>query len=583
LWNLRGTGVGGASSLVTALAGITVTPGDTRIERGANLVVLARFGGTPPASAELVLGSTTAVERRLPLTRSLADPVFGGSVPDVADDFTYRIEYAGHRTRDYRVSVFEHPRLERADADLAFPDYTKLPSKRIEDTRRFSAVEGTRLDLALHLNKPVVSATLVGREPGLASLPLAVGTNAAVELRGFTLATRGTYSLQLTDADGRTNKVATLFTFDVLPNRTPELKLTAPRGDLRPSALEEVPFTGTAWDDFGMPAYGLAYTVTGRDTVFLELGTNAPAGDKRSFQHLLRLEDLQVQPDDLVAWYLWADDLGPDGQLRRTMSDLYFGEIRPFDEIFREAANDGGEQQQRDEQGNQQRSPTTRLAELQKQIVNATWKLQRTHPTNSPAYEKDSAVVRDSQSQAREQADSQREEASAPSTQQLWDQVLDPMDTALLRLSEAASNPGKLGAALAAEQAAYQALLRLQARETEVARARQQGGGGGGGAFGGGCSVTLTVLPSYAANSCFHVSPSVMTVTLWSPASTGNVVPSTAAPSVLSSTLSSFGFGPSPCANCTRARRGSSSEIFCCAYCTRGSSFARFASSSSCT
>jgi hypothetical protein len=70
---------------------------------------------------------------------------------------------------------------------------------------------------------------------------------------------------------------------------------------------------------------------------------------------------------------VWADDFGPDGKMRRTFSDIFFAEIRPFEEIFRpdqagSAGNDGGGQQ-----GNR----GTQLAETQKEIIIATWKLQQ--------------------------------------------------------------------------------------------------------------------------------------------------------------------------------------------------------------
>jgi hypothetical protein len=83
-----------------------VTPGEVSIEKGSSLVVLARFG-TPPKEAELVITETSGTARRLPLTRSLADPVFGGSVPDVSSNFLYHVEYGGERTKDFAVKVFE--------------------------------------------------------------------------------------------------------------------------------------------------------------------------------------------------------------------------------------------------------------------------------------------------------------------------------------------------------------------------------------------------------------------------------------------------------------------------------------------
>ena len=120
--------------------GIAVTPGDTTIERGDSLVVLARFGGALPPNVSLVIRENGAAQRSITLVKSLADPVFGGSVTEVANDLTYHLQYRGEKTRDFKVTVFEHPKLVRSDVDLKFPGYTKLPPKHIEDTRRVSAV-----------------------------------------------------------------------------------------------------------------------------------------------------------------------------------------------------------------------------------------------------------------------------------------------------------------------------------------------------------------------------------------------------------------------------------------------------------
>src|SRR5262249_20817426 len=157
-------------------------------------------------------------------------PVFGGSVPEVTGDLFYRIEYANEQTRDFKVTVFEHPRLERADAHLTFPEYTGLPEKTIPDTRRVSAVEGSRLDLTLQLNKQVKSARLVAKDNS--TVPLAIETNKpTVSLKSFPVQASKSYELQLVDADGRTNKVPAQFFVEALKNRAPELKLASPRGD----------------------------------------------------------------------------------------------------------------------------------------------------------------------------------------------------------------------------------------------------------------------------------------------------------------------------------------------------------------
>ncbi len=459
--------------------GLSVSPGDTSIEKGESLVVLARFGQSLPPTVGLVVREDGAAPRTIPLVKSLADPVFGGSVPEVAKSFTYQLEYRGERTREFKVEVFEHPKLVRSDVDLKFPDYTQLPPKHIDDTRRLSAVEGTKLDLSLALNKPVAKAQLVARDSKKTTIPLTVTNGkAAATLTNFELTKSQTYELQLLDAEGRANKVASTFVVDVQPNRAPELKLQTPRGDVRPSALEEIAFEGTVFDDFGAPKYGIAYAMAGGEPKFIELGGGTTAKEKRSFSYMLKLEEIGAKPDDLVSWFAWADDIGPDGKVRRTSSDLFFGEVRPFDEIFRESQGmDSDDQQQgaQSGQGNQAR----KLTELQKQIINATWRLQR--DAASPKYSEDAKVVADSQAQALEQAQKAMAEARSPRAQASWVEATKAMEQAIDKLKEAEKSPTPLAQALPAEQAAYQALLKLQARETNVTRSRNRGGQGGGG------------------------------------------------------------------------------------------------------
>lgn len=468
---------------------VEVAPGDTELERGTSLVVLARFGNPVPDQVDLVLAAAApGADRRFPLTRSLSDPVYGGSVPNVQADFSYHLEFGERRTRDYHVKVFEFPRLVRADADLRYPEYTSLEARRIEDTRRISAVEGTHLDLRLQFNKPVVTARL--RDPADRDAePLVVSLTeprTAAALSNFVLRTTQTLRLELIDTEGRTNKAPTQFVLTALTNRLPELRLTSPRGDQRPSALEEISFAGTVWDDFGVHAYGLAYTPPDGESRLVTLGGSVSGRDRRAFDHLLRLEELNVDPDALLTWYVWAEDIGPEGEVRRAFGDLFFAEVRPFEEIFRQAQNAAQQQQQSPsesgEQPGQEGSQASQLVELQKQIISATWRVRRDHagtPSDRlpPAYAEDAAVVRDSQVQAREQAETARDENQDSRVAAFWQTAVEEMQKAADQLGAAVKSPEPLPSALTAEQAAYQALLRLQQREYEVAQQQQQSRG----------------------------------------------------------------------------------------------------------
>lgn len=469
-----------SSSLFRSTSGISVSPGNTELERGQPLVVLVQFPDSPPASAEIVLGLDAASERRLPLTRSLSDPVFGASIPDITQDTRYRIDYGnGQSTPSYSITVFEYPQLQRADVDLHFPEYTSLPHRRIEDTRRVTAVQGTELQLQLAFNQPLTRATFLPRDPQHTGPNLNLIPPGASATSGpVTLSHSGTYFLHLENSRGRTNRSPISFVFEVLSNRVPELRLVAPRGDLRPSPLEEIRFDGTVWDDYGVLAHGVGFQRVGEDTQFLTLATNSPANDRHAFSYVLPLEDLHLQPNQLISWFAWADDLGPDGQPRRTTTDLYFAETRPFDEIFRQG-DPGAEEQNSESSSPGESSPTQQLVQLQRDIVSATWKLRRQYLRDSPPYRADLEVIQESQRTALERANQASSQNQDPAQEPTWESVLEQMSLAIARLGNAQSNPALLNPALAAEQAAYQALLQLQSRETQVTRSRSRGQGQG--------------------------------------------------------------------------------------------------------
>lgn len=463
---------GEISETVKLEGGVEVTPGDTALEKGSSLLTMVRFTETVPATVEIVTGNTPETEKRQLLTRSLQDPVFGGSVLDVQQDFRYRIEYDGQRTREFSVKVFEYPRLDRSDITLTYPTWTKFPEKRTEDTRRASAVEGSTLRLDLQLNKPMASAVLKPRDPKAEAVTLQVdSTKAVATLTGFPMTVSQTYELILTDADQRANRTPDVFTFEVLPNQPPTIKLASPKGDQRPSALEELNFTGTVSDDFGVLAWGMSISKGGGEPVIIELGKDAPAVTPQNFAHLLRLEESGAQPDDLYSWNVWADDIGPDGKPRRTWTDLFFGEVRPFDEIFRQGEQAAGGEPPPGG-GSGAAAQAAKLAELQKLIINATWKLQRSKAP-APA---DITLVRDSQNQALEQANEAADEGSSDTrVADGWRRAKAAMQAAIRELDTAVSPPHSLLKALSEEQKAWQALLAVRARENEITRSQSQG------------------------------------------------------------------------------------------------------------
>jgi hypothetical protein len=465
---------------------VQVDPGDTELERGSSLLVIARFPRGAPADATLVVEGGPQGQARRPMTRSLADPMFAGRVESVESDLAYRVEFSGRGTETYRVHVFEYPELRRADAHLAFPAYTGLAPKVVEDIRHVTAVEGTELTLLCRLNKDVSSATLVEKEGQ--TIALTRDDSTAHTYRAvWKLADPGRYHLKLVDADGRTNPMEPEIVVNVTRNRSATVKMTQPSHDVQVSPLEELALKAQIDDDFGVVRHGLSYGVAGQEPKEIVLA--APDAKKPAMklgaEHMLDFEAMHAAPDQLVSYFFWAEDIGPDGQHRRASGDMFFAEVRHFEEIFRQGEQPPGGSAQGQGEGENGRE-AGRLAELQKQIINATWNLIRRETGSKPTepFAADSKTIQESQKAVIDQAAQMGPRLRDQGSKAALGQAITFMKDALKRLTDAADNASikALRPALSAEQGASQALLKLRAREHQVMRGSRSRGGGGGSA-----------------------------------------------------------------------------------------------------
>ena len=469
-----------ALKLAVTGAGVEIDPGNIELERGTSLLVIARFGGRVPAEATLVVESPGQPESRRGMTRSLEDPTFAGRVESVETDLAYRVEHDGASTDTFQVKVFEYPELIRTDAKLVFPAYTSLEPRTVEDIRHVTAVEGTTLTLLCRLNKKVATARLVDTQN--TAIELAGGDGAGhVYSTTMTVSEPRRFKVELVDADGRSNKLTSEIVVNVTRNHPSVVKVTQPAHDVRVSPVEELKLKAEIEDDFGLIRHGLTYSLDGGEP--REIVLKSPETGRRQVrvEHLLDFEGLHAVPDQLVTYFFWAEDVGPDGQPRRTSGDMFFAEVRPFDEIFRQGEQPPeGSAQDQQQEGQNNAGDSNQLAELQKEIINGTWKLVRREtgakPTDKLA--QDGKVLKEAQQSAIEKADQLAERLQDRASKASLEQATRLMKDAEKRLTEVAENAAipALCPALVAEQAAYQALLKLRAREFQVIRnnSRQQ-------------------------------------------------------------------------------------------------------------
>ncbi len=459
---------------------LTIEPGNADVERGSGLFVTARFPNdsqqTLPSDVQLVTVTQSGEQRAIAMTRTLDEPLFAAHISEVADDFDYRVEFDENKSDQFSVHVFEFPRLVQADVSLEFPEYTSQAARTVEDTLKVTVVEGTQTKWRLTLNKVVESATLTNDSEEIELL--ADGNEMIVGMEQIAKET-SKWKLELVDKDGREIKRPPELTVKVVANRAPLLKLVAAR-DVRVSPLEELNIAAKVSDDFGIAKYGIAYAIADEPMKDVVIGTDAVAKKPTEITHQVNFEALKAEPDQLLAYNFWAEDHGPDGNIRRTSGDMFFAEVRHFEEIFRQGQQPPGQsaQQQQQQAQSQNAQQAEQLAELQKQIMNATWRIIRREaaPELSDTFSDDVGLLIESQQGATEQLSTILEELQDPESNEFATQALAEMLESSNQLLEAnkTESTAPLEIALTHQRLAYQGLLRLRAREHEVVQSQQQ-------------------------------------------------------------------------------------------------------------
>ena len=450
-----------------------VDPGDVQIEAGSSLLVTATFQEQPTENPVLKLAPETIVEQVFAMTRSLEDPIFAVRIPSIDHDTTYRIEHQDGPTLNFKVTTYTHPVLVQANVIIEPAEYTGLPKRALEDIRTFSMAEGGKVHLSFILNKPVEMAEFrTGKEvPEIFSAKSHPADETTYQLT-MSPQKSATYYLHLTDVDGRTNKLPPRFQINVLPNKPPSIQANHPQGDIQASSLQELSFQAKITDDYGLHAYGLTYQLPGQEPMEIHLHQKPHSKPLQAF-HLLPLEDLNLQPDDLLSWHFWAEDRASDGSPRRIHADLHFAEIRPFEHIYREGASEEGESPP----GAQQQAE--KLAKSQKMIISATWNLLHDR-SKLESFSEDLSTVIESQQELLKETEESTEDYDDPQMAEAMEKAASFMTQAVEKLQKAKASGEReeLKIAISPEHSAYAQLLKVRARESEVKRSQKGKGQG---------------------------------------------------------------------------------------------------------
>ena len=348
---------------------IAVQPGDTKVPAGTPLRIRAALSGRGSAlhglSPSLVVNAN-GQERTVPM---LADG--GGyqfAFESVDRSFKYKVVVASVASEAYSVTALFPPRVRQIDLHYEYPGFSGLAPRTDEDSGDIYGPAGTRVRVRIHTDKAIVGGRL-GLRHGT-TIPIAAAGDRVAEA-SLNLSRDDSYRITLADGDGLSSKGDTEYFIRIMDDRPPEVRILRPSADQSITPLEEVSIEARADDDYGIARFELVYSVAGRQERAVPFSSVTGTHIARLGKYLLAAEALNVQPGDVVTYYGRAVDVGRGKKPTETRSDIFFLEVKPFGEEFVAA------QSQAMGAGGGAAAQLESLIAAQKEIINATWNLER--------------------------------------------------------------------------------------------------------------------------------------------------------------------------------------------------------------
>ena len=454
---------------------MAVSPGNVEIEQGSSQAVKIRLRERHGQAVTLYYRNGQEGDwQKIKMQKKPGEETYAHEFLSVQQPIQYFAELGEQRSDPYTISLYNFPEVQQIDLTYSYPSYTGQPTRTEENTGDIRGLKGASVTVQVATSGSVKNAELVVNEKE--RIPLEAASDGRFTT-SFPLKESGSYYVHLADEAGKENKFPIDYRIDPLPDERPSIELTAPRRDVRAHPVEEIQVAADVRDDYGLKNAQITYSVNGGEEQSISLlDQPAPPPLDTSGAHRFFLENLQLQPGDIISYYVEAADYAPEAEPEAT--DMYFIEVIPFEQRFRQANSQGGGG------GGQQQSGTVLN---QQQIITATWKLQRQRSELSESEFRSSLeAIEQGQANLKSNIEERisntafslelRSDEKSRQVVRFLRKATTHMEAALDHLKSA-----RLDDALTPEKKALNQLLKADAlnKERQVALNRQRSGGGG--------------------------------------------------------------------------------------------------------
>ena len=368
---------------------LNVQPGNARILRGQSLPINVEITGKAADKVTLVytqVDPEPTVEGEAETSKARVQEInmlqiegekrkFGYEIFNISENLTYHVVANDTESERFTIQVFDMPKVTGIEVAYTYPEYTQLKPIVQQGDGDIRALVGSQAEVRVTMNKAIQSATLTveGQQP--ASMLISEGTTLTWTLD---VLADGKYNIGLLCVDGFKNQTPIEYLITALPDDPPQVVIKEPGKDVKATKLEEIGIVAEAVDDYGIEQLTLKYSVGSGEIRELPMETpGVKARQLATGSYAFYLEEMDVEAGEVISYYAEARDNNRRTGPGIATSEIYFIEVRPFNERYTEMEAEG--------QPMQPMPPVPpmcgKVIGTEKQIIRETW----AHTNSRPA------------------------------------------------------------------------------------------------------------------------------------------------------------------------------------------------------
>jgi hypothetical protein len=269
---------------------------------------------------------------------------FGITLRQINRSFDFYVTAGRVETPIQSVDVVDRPRVTGIKLSIFYPDYTTLaPMVMDENNGSFSAVVGSRANIAIETNLPVERAQMVFED----SSRLAMSVDGKTASAPLLVDNSRSYHIELVDHLGEKNPDPIEYYITAVPDEYPSVEVVRPGFDVNLSDEMILPLMARIYDDFGFSSLVLKYTVVTQGQASEEnvavLHFSEKIETEGEIEFNWDLEPLNLFPGDYVIYHFEVADNDVISGPKVSESRKYVARLPSLEEVIAQTETQGQE------------------------------------------------------------------------------------------------------------------------------------------------------------------------------------------------------------------------------------------------